>query len=71
VNSTKRNREHELARLAAKGIIPNGICWCGCGQATTGLSFFRQGHDRTAIYEAIEKHFGSTVEFLIKMKETK
>jgi hypothetical protein len=48
----------------AKRIIPNGKCWCGCGEDTELGRFFLSGHDRAAESAVIKVEYGGVVEFL-------
>ncbi len=47
-----------------RGIKPEGVCWCGCGQATTLGKFWIPGDDSKALRAVIEREFGDTVDFL-------
>jgi hypothetical protein len=51
-------------RTTKERLLPNGVCWCGCG-ADVGLgSFFAKGHDKVAESAVILTQFGGVPEFL-------
>ena len=45
-------------------LLPNGICWCGCGSETKVGSFFLPGHDKAAESALILVNWGGVPEFL-------
>lgn len=45
-------------------LLPTGLCWCGCRQATERGSFFFAGHDKRAESAVIMAEFGGVPEFL-------
>jgi hypothetical protein len=48
----------------AKRLIPDGSCWCGCGDEPALGSFFRPGHDKFAESAVIEIEYGTVVDFI-------
>ena len=49
----------------AKRLLPNGQCWCGCGQQIDLGSFFAPGHDKRAEARLIMEVFGGVPQFLV------
>lgn len=47
-----------------RGLKPEGVCWCGCGESTTLGKFWIPGHDAKALRAIIDRDFGDTVDFL-------
>ena len=45
-------------------LIPDGKCWCGCGQDANLGRFFILSHDRWAESAIIKIHYGSIAAFL-------
>ena len=45
--------------------IPDGKCWCGCGEDAKIGKFFKSGHDRVAETAVVKVEYGNVVEFLV------
>ena len=45
-------------------VFPTGKCFCGCGEATEGTSYFIAGHDKRAEAKVVKEVYGSVVAFL-------
>ncbi len=45
-------------------LIPNGICWCGCGRDAGRGSFFLQGHDKYAEAGVILMKYGGVAQLI-------
>lgn len=45
-------------------VFPTGKCFCGCGEATEGTSYFVAGHDKRAEAKVVKECYGSVVELL-------
>lgn len=41
--------------------MATGLCWCGCGEMTSGKAFFRPYHDRQAEASILKLHYGGSV----------
>jgi hypothetical protein len=45
-------------------VFPTGKCFCGCGEATEGTSYFMPGHDKKAEAKVVKEVYGGVIEFL-------
>lgn len=59
-----RSKPPPHKRPLPRRLMPDGTCWCGCGEETPAGTFFAQGHDRRAISKVILVEYGDTVTFL-------
>lgn len=50
--------------MPKKRLIPNGECWCGCGEDAGIGSFFKPGHDKRAESMLLRMRYGSVAGFL-------
>jgi hypothetical protein len=51
--------------LNNRRVIPDGTCWCGCGDVVGDGVYFRSGHDKVAESAVIELEYGTVVGFLV------
>lgn len=55
---TGRRRPHPFPPLT-------GVCYCGCGEAAHGRSYFVQGHDRIAEAGVVVAEYGGVADLLL------
>ena len=45
--------------------VPNGQCWCGCGESVSRGAFFLPGHDRRAEAAVVKVEYGTVPDLLV------